>query len=138
MNAEQIVVPQDKPLSVAVTNHDGQVILHLSEPREYIPMSGIGPAHVAAKMMLATVRADVSQGHRTVDMCLAAVDAIYDEFPLLKGVDWNSKKEMIDRHRRTLIKRLEVVLNSTREKRTVGNARLAQELVEICLKEVLT
>jgi len=137
MSAEQILVPQDKPLSVAVTVHDRQAVLHLSQPREYIALSGSEPVHVAAKLMTAAVDADASQGQHTVDMCLAIIDAVYEANPLMKGAGWTAKQEMLDRHRRTLIKRLEVVLNSTREKKKVGNARLAQELVEICLKEVM-
>lgn len=46
------------------------------------------------------------------------------------------KAELIDRHRATLTRRLEVMLNSQREKKKVSNAQLAQQLVETCLSAV--
>lgn len=48
------------------------------------------------------------------------------------------KQELIERHRSTLTNRIAVVLNSTREKKTVSNKGLAKQLVEIALKEVFS
>lgn len=56
----------------------------------------------------------------------------------LKAAGPALKAELMDKHRRTLTRRLEVVMNSQREQRTVSNYKLAKEMVEICLKEVLT
>lgn len=46
------------------------------------------------------------------------------------------KAELADRHRRTLIRRLTVMLNSTREDKKISNSKLSQIVVETCLKEV--
>ncbi len=46
------------------------------------------------------------------------------------------KAELVDRHRVTLINRLTVMLNSTREKKTTSNRGLAKQIVDICLAEV--
>lgn len=46
------------------------------------------------------------------------------------------KKELVARHRKTLLNRIRVVLNSTREAKTLSNQALAQTIVDICSKEV--
>lgn len=46
------------------------------------------------------------------------------------------KKELVDRHRSVLLKRIEVVMNSSREKKKVSNSQLAQQLVDIMSAEV--
>ena len=56
----------------------------------------------------------------------------------LKAVGPALKAELADRHRTKLTQRLSVMLGTLREKRTLSNEKLAQRLVEICLREVLT
>lgn len=54
----------------------------------------------------------------------------------LKAAGPTLKAELIERHRKTLTRRLEVVFNSTREKKTTSNAQLAKQITEILLHEV--
>lgn len=46
------------------------------------------------------------------------------------------KDELVQRHRKTLLDRITVVLNSTREKKTINNRSLARQLVDIMSHEV--
>lgn len=46
------------------------------------------------------------------------------------------KEELVQRHRKTLMDRIAVVLNSTREKKTINNRSLARQLVDIMSHEV--
>lgn len=46
------------------------------------------------------------------------------------------KEELVERHRKTLMDRIAVVLNSTREKKTINNRSLARQLVDIMSHEV--
>lgn len=46
------------------------------------------------------------------------------------------KEELVQRHRKTLLDRISVVLNSQREKKTISNRSLSQQLVDIMSKEV--
>ncbi len=48
------------------------------------------------------------------------------------------KKELVQRHRATLMDRITVVLNSTREKKTINNRSLARTLVDIMSNEVFS
>lgn len=54
----------------------------------------------------------------------------------LKAAGPALKAELVERHRATLSRRLEVILNSTRDKRKVSNASLARTLVDTCLAAV--
>lgn len=46
------------------------------------------------------------------------------------------KAELVQRHRSKLQERFRVVLNSTREKKTINNASLARQLVDIMSNEI--
>lgn len=48
------------------------------------------------------------------------------------------KKALVERHRAKLLPRLEVMLNSLREKKTIGNDKLAQQLLDTFCHEVFT
>lgn len=65
-------------------------------------------------------------------------DLAFEADTSLKPVGPALKAELVERHRIKLTKRIEVVMNSTREKRKVSNRQLAQQLVEIALKEVFS
>jgi hypothetical protein len=54
----------------------------------------------------------------------------------VKPVGDTLKAELVERHRRVLTQRLKVLLGSTRENKTISNDRLAQIMVETCMKEV--
>lgn len=46
------------------------------------------------------------------------------------------KEELVQRHRKTLLDRISVVLNSQREKKTISNRSLSMQLVDIMSREV--
>ena len=48
------------------------------------------------------------------------------------------KAELVQRHRKTLMDRISVVLNTQREKKTIDNRSLARQLVDIMSKEVFS
>ena len=54
----------------------------------------------------------------------------------MKPVGDTLKAELVERHRKKLYNRLGLVLNSTRENRTISNSNLARQLVDICLSEI--
>lgn len=128
----------DKPLEIAVTVHDGQAVMHLSEPREYVALTGPEPLMIGQRLILAGVEANHDMGQAAIVACMSLIDGIYELRGDLKPAGGAVKHELIERHRHVLTRRLEVVLNSTREKKKVGNAALAKQLVEIALKEVFS
>jgi hypothetical protein len=105
---------------------DGQVHLLFSE--EDTQTKQLRPAYTANFLMPA--------GDALRFSTLLA-DLAFEADTGLKAAGPALKAELIERHRRTLTRRLEVVMNSQREQRTVSNHKLAKEMVEICLKEVL-
>lgn len=139
MTAEQILLPGAQPpkLSMAVTAHDGQAVVHFSEPREFVGLMPNEAVAIGTRMLLTAVEADRAIGQTVIDMCMSLVDAVYELRGDLKPAGSAMKHELMERHRRTLTKRLEVVLNSMRERRKVSNFQLSKELVEICIKEIL-
>lgn len=48
------------------------------------------------------------------------------------------KKALVERHRAKLLPRLTVMLNSLREKKTVSNAQLAQQMLDVACHEIFT
>lgn len=138
MSAEQIIAPGllEKPLQIAVTVHDRQAVLHFSEPREYVALADAHPLMIGQRLILAGVEARPDIGQAAIATAMAVIDGIYDLRGDLKPAGGAVKHELIERHRKTLTRRLEVVMNSTREKRKVSNAQLARQLADIMLAEV--
>lgn len=113
--SNQIIVPQDpSAATMKVSTFDRKVIQHFPHPLEWIAL----------------------EGEEAIALGMCLMDRAYEARPDLKPVDNNKKHEFIERHRKTLTRRLEVILNSTREKKTTSNAKLAKELVEVMLREV--
>ena len=56
----------------------------------------------------------------------------------LKAAGPALKAELMDRHRTTLVNRLTVMLNSTREKKTTSNRGLAKQMVDTMMAEVFS
>ena len=56
----------------------------------------------------------------------------------LKAAGPALKAELMDRHRTTLVNRLTVMLNSTREKKTTTNRGLAKQMVDTMMAEVFS
>jgi hypothetical protein len=141
--SEQIILPgaaapKPPPLSVAVTEHDGQVVLHFSEPREFVGLMPNEAAAIGMQMLVAAVQADSSYGQQAIDLAMSLVDLVYELRGDLKPAGGAMKHELMERHRRILTRRVEVMLNSLRERRKVSNFQLSKELVEVAIKEILT
>lgn len=125
-------------LKIIVTVHGREVVLHFSEPREFVALTGLAPAHIGAKLMINAVAADDTAAQSVLDLCMALIDSVYEQRGDLKPAGGAVKHELIERHRATLTNRLRIVLNSTREKKKIDNAALAKQLVEVMLKEVFS
>lgn len=139
---EQIIAPglvessAKQPMSMQVTVFNDQSVLHLSEPREYVAMSGQESLMLGARLLVAGVEADKGVAQAAIAAALAVVDAVYELRADIKPAGGAAKHELIERHRKTLSQRLSIVLNSEREKRAVSNAKLSRQIVDICLNEV--
>jgi hypothetical protein len=127
-----------KPLEITVTVHGKQSVLHMTEPREYLAMTGPEPIQIGARLFVAAVEADKQMAQPAISAAMAIIDAVYELCGDMKPAGGAVKHELIERHRGTLTKRLEVVMNSTREKRTVSNQQMAKQLVDIMLSEVFS
>ncbi len=127
-----------KPFSLAVTVHEKQAVLHMSEPREYLAMTGPEPIQLGARLFVAAVEADRGVAQAAIVGAMSVIDAVYELRGDIKPADGAVKHELIERHRGTLTKRLEVVLNSMREKKTTSNFGLSKQLVDICLSEIFS
>lgn len=136
--SEQIIVPKDNPLSLAVTAHDKLAVLHMSEPREYVALAPVESLQLGARLFTAAVEADGNAAQAAIAGAMGIIDAVYEIRRDVKPAGGAVKHELIERHRRTLTKRLEVVLNSQRETRTVSNAAMAKGIVDIMLSEVFS
>lgn len=71
-------------------------------------------------------------------MSTLLADLAFEAETSLKPAGDVVKAELMERHRTKLIDRLQVVLNSTREKRTTSNRQLAKQVVDICMSEVFS
>lgn len=136
--SEQIIVPKDNPLSLAVTAHDKLAVLHMSEPREHVALAPVESLQLGARLFTAAVEADGNAAQAAIAGAMGIIDAVYEIRRDVKPAGGAVKHELIERHRRTLTKRLEVVLNSQRETRTVSNAAMAKGIVDIMLSEVFS
>lgn len=142
-NAEQIIAPgllaqPEQPLSANVTRFDRQVVLHLSQPREFVAFTGMEPVIIGARMLAHAMDADMSTAKAVLELCTTLADAAHAADGGLKPAGGAVKHELIERHRRTLTKRLEIILNSQREKKKVSNAQLAKLMVDTMLSEVFS
>lgn len=100
--------------TMKVSVHDQKVIQHFPHALEWIALTG----------------------EEAIRLGMTLIDRAYEARGDLKPADGAVKHELVERHRRTLTKRLEVVLNSTREKKTTSNRELARQVVELMLKAV--
>jgi hypothetical protein len=139
--SEQINVPglldsAPKPLTVAVTVHGQQAVLHFSEPREFTVFNAQEALMIGSRFMVAAVEASDDSAQAAIAAAMAVIDGIYDLRGDIKPAGGAVKHELIERHRLKLSQRLAVMLNSLREKKTVNNQALAKQMVEAMLKEV--
>ena len=125
-----------KPLAVAVSVYGNQAVLHMDAPREYLALTGPEPIQLGARLFVAAVEADKTMAQAAIVVAMAVIDGIYELRGDIKPAGGAVKHELIERHRMTLTKRLEVMMNSTREKKTTSNAQLSKQIVDIFLNEV--
>lgn len=145
-NPEQIIVPglaeaqsqQSAPPAgkTAVSTHDGLVILHFERATEYAVYSPVGAVADGTKLLAFAASEDRQAAQLVVNSAMFLIDHVYETRGDLKPAGGAVKHELIERHRRTLTRRIELVLNSRREQKKVGNAALAKEVVDILLREV--
>jgi len=137
--SEQIIIPpEQKALSVAVTVHDGQTVLHFSEPREYVALTDAEPVMLAARLMVAAVEARPELAQAVIAGAMGVIDGVYDLRREIKPAGGAAKHELIERHRLTLLRRFEIMLNSQRDKKKVDNAALSKQLTDTALSEVFS
>jgi hypothetical protein len=99
---------------MAIGTEDGLVVQRFNEPLEevrYDPDSAITIAEALTRA-----------GFEARDGAMPVADAL--------------KAELIERHRSVLYRRIEILLNGSRDDRLITNANLARQLVDICLGEV--
>lgn len=138
MNGTPVPTNHQPPLSAHVTVHNGQVVLHLSEPREYVALTDHEPLLLASRLMVAGVEAQPGVAQAAIAGAMGVIDAVYELRREVKPAGGAVKHELIERHRRVLVRRLEVMLNSLREAKKVGNAALAKQLTDVVLSEVFS
>lgn len=97
-----------------VSVHDRKVVQHFPHPLEYLAL----------------------EADEAIRLGMTLIDRAYDARGDLKPADGAVKHELIERHRKTLTKRLEVMLNTLRENKRYSTPELSKQLVEACLKEV--
>ena len=68
----------------------------------------------------------------------AIIDLAFEADTGLKPVGPAAKAELISRHRLILISRIETMLNSLRDKRTLKTHDLSVNIVDVCLKEIFS
>lgn len=125
-------------VSVQVSVHGAQVVLHFNAPREYVALTGLEPLVVGTRLMALAIEADDSAAQQMINLCMGLIDYAYEQRSDLKPAGGAVKHEMIERHRRLLTQRLAVMLNSQREKKTITNRALAKQIVDVMLKEVFS
>lgn len=136
LEAKQQASPAPTSNKVVVSAFNDLVVLHLDQPQEYLPFNAIGAVDTATRMLAIAAEADRTVAQIVINVALFLIDHVYEIRGDLKPSTGAAKQEAVDRHRRKLTKRLEVMLNSAREDRTKPNPVLAKEMVEACLREV--
>lgn len=142
--SEQINVPglldqapaAEKALQAIVSIHEGKVVLHFNAPREYVALTNLEPLVVGARLIFNGVTANPEVAQEAVNLAMALVDYVYEQRSDLKPAGGGVKAELINRHRRKLVPRITLMLNSQREQRTVSNQDLARQLIDAVFHEV--
>lgn len=120
-------IPSDRQIrtdiEMAVAARDGQVHLLFSERDQ---AGELRPAYTANMLL--------SAGDALTFSSLLADLALQEDTGL--RIPEAAKAELVARHRATLMDRISIVLNSTREKKTITNRSLARQLVDIMSNEV--
>lgn len=112
-------------ISMHAVARDGQVHLLFSERDQ---AGELRPAYTANMLL--------SAGDALTMSSLIADLALQEDTGL--RIPEAMKQELVSRHRKTLLDRLTVMLNSTREKKTINNRSLAQLMVDAMSREVFS
>jgi hypothetical protein len=129
-------IEKPKQLGMGTSVHDGQVILHFTEPREYLALTNLEPVVVGGQMLRNAIVADESTTREVIDVCMALMDFAYEVRGDLKPAGGAVKHELIERHRKTLTNRLVIVMKKLREQKTMTNDKLVKEVLDIVFHEV--
>jgi hypothetical protein len=126
MSADHLASRQIRTdIEMSVAARDGQVHLLFSERDQ---VGELRPAYTANMLL--------SAGDALTMSSLIADLALQEDTGL--RIPEAMKAELVQRHRKTLMDRITVVLNSQREKKTISNRSLAMQLVDIMSKEVFS
>src|SRR5512135_556408 len=68
----------------------------------------------------------------------AIIDMAFEADTGLKPVGPAAKAELVNKQRKLLVPRVALMLNSLREKRTLGNEALAREIVDTVFSEIFS
>ena len=101
-------------VEMAVGQEDGYVVIEFHEPQKIIKF----------------------EPQNCIDVAMAMTDAAFEARDGVKPAGETLKAELIERHRMTCTQRGANILNSLRSEITVSNGKLAQDIVEMVLKEV--
>jgi len=71
-----------------------------------------------------------------LELCERLADMAYQARGSIPVADGALKHELVERNRKTLTTRLALMLNSLREDKSYSTLKLAQVLVDTCLKQV--
>lgn len=114
----------DIKMSVAARDRQIHLLFSEDDPSTKQPR----PAYTANFLMSA---------EQALAFATLVADLAFEADTGLKAAGPAIKAELADRHRSKLTARLSVILNSTREKKTINNRSLARQLVDVMLSEVL-
>lgn len=104
----------DGNVEMIIAAHEGKVVQKFKAPVDKVVYD---PANIEA-------------------IARAMTDAAFQADTSLKPVGDTLKASMINQHRQKLRRRIEVILNTKRELRTMTNRQLSEQLVEVALREV--
>ena len=110
-------------IEMSVAAHDKQIHLLFSERDQ---TGELRPAYTANFLLSAD---------QALTMSSLLADLAFQEDTGLR-IPEPQKAELVARHRATLMNRISVILNSTREKKTISNRSLARQLVDVMSHEV--
>ena len=108
----------------------------------------IGVAVVNGKVVLKFFREGTTESRNVqqieldhqnaIDIARGMTDAAWELRDGVKPVGDSLKAELIERHRDTLRPRLNIMLNSTRENKTVTNGKLAMSIIDVIFSEIFS
>lgn len=104
-------------------------------------MSDVGVGILNNKVVLKfhePVEAIEFDAQNCIDIAMAMTDAAYELKNGVKPVGDTLKADLIERHRDTLIPRVNMIMNSTREKKTVTNGRLSMTIIDTVFSEIFS